>query len=257
MIYVGTSGWSFQDWTGTFYPPGTPRGQMLNYYARCFPAVEINSTYYRLPPPRVMAEIEKKTPDGFRFTVKLPGEATHARTKDRELFSAFQRVLQPLQDAGKFHGALAQFPYSFRDSDESRDYLGFLRDAYGSGPLFVEFRHESWARKENFALLEDLHAGFVAVDEPELPGLFPRLVRVTGDIGYVRFHGRNARDWWSGDGQQRYNYLYSEEELRAWCDAIRRLESKSRDTYVFFNNCHGGSAAQNARQLQQLLDPAS
>lgn len=252
MIYLGTSGWSFKDWQ-EFYPPGIPQGQMLNYYAQRFRTVEINSTYYRLPHPRVMAQIEKKTPDGFRFTVKLPGDVTHRQTRDHAIFESFLRVLQPLEDSGKFYGALAQFPFGFHNTEENRDYLAFLRGAFPDRPVYVEFRQESWAVEQTFDLLRDLGLGFCSADEPRLEGLFPPLVRVVGQVGYVRLHGRNARDWWQGDRSGRYNYLYSEEELKEWEVKIRELAAQTTDTFVFFNNCHAGRAAQNAKRMSELL----
>ncbi len=255
MIFVGTSGYSFPDWGGGFYPAGIPSGQMLNFYATRFPAVEINSTYYRLPHPRVMRQVEAKTPPGFRFSVKLPGDVTHRYSRDPALFDTFLRVIEPFEEKGKFVGALAQFPWGFRDTAGNRGYLRFLREAVPDRPLFVEFRNDSWAREETFELMRDTGLGYCVVDEPRLEGLFPPIPRVTGEVAYLRFHGRNARDWWSpARGEhQRYNYLYSEEELRSWVQEIRNLEAQTRETYVFFNNCYGGHAAQNAREMASLL----
>jgi uncharacterized protein YecE (DUF72 family) len=254
MIHIGTSGYSFKDWIGPFYPPGIPQGQMLNYYVRHFRTVEINSTYYRLPHPKVMSQIERKTPEGFLFTVKLPGDVTHRQTRDPAVFEAFRGVVRPLEDAGKFAGALAQFPYSFRNSPANRDYLGYLRESVPEHPIFVEFRQDSWAVEETFPLLEKLGLNFCSADEPKLRGLFPPLARTVGPVSYVRMHGRNARDWWSGQGSQRYNYLYNESELREWADKIRDLNAHSKDTFVFFNNCHAGQAVENAKRMAELLE---
>jgi uncharacterized protein YecE (DUF72 family) len=167
---------------------------------------------------------------------------------------AFLAAIEPLERTGKFAGTLAQFPYSFRSNEENREYLRYLREGLGSRPLFVEFRHESWARRETFALLDELSLGFCAVDEPRLPGLFPAIVRPTGPVGYVRFHGRNAAEWWGGDGGGRYNYLYTDDELREWLETIRSLDMRSRDTFLFFNNCHAGHAVQNALRMAELLE---
>ncbi len=253
MIYVGTSGYSFRDWVGPFYPPGTPSRDMLAWYARQFPAVEINSTYYRVPGPRVMERMAERTPAHFRFTVKLHGDVTHKRTRDTAVFEAYLATVQPLIDTGKFAGALAQFPYSFRHNEDSREYLRFVRDHLRDRPAFVEFRHESWARRDAFTLLDELRFGFCAVDEPRLEGLFPPIVRPTGEVGYIRFHGRNTTDWWGGDSALRYDYLYTDRELLEWLEAIRGLAAKSRDTFIFFNNCHAGKAARNARRMVELL----
>ncbi len=254
MIYIGTSGYSFRDWIGPFYPSGTRSAEMLSHYARIFPAVEINSTYYRVPTARVFAGMAERTPPGFRFMVKLPSGATHERSRDRGTLESFLAAVAPLETAGKLRGFLAQFPFSFRPGGESRTHLRFLREAVGERPLFAEFRHESWARPETFALLESTGIGFCAVDEPRLAGLFPPVVRPTGQVGYVRFHGRNAGAWWSGDGSARYDYLYSDRELTEWAEMIRQLEAHSRDTFVFFNNCHAGQAAENAQRMAAILD---
>jgi uncharacterized protein YecE (DUF72 family) len=254
VIYLGTSGYSFRDWVGPFYPPGTRAADMLQHYARSFAAVEINATYYRVPPARIFARMAERTPPGFRFTVKLPAAATHERVGDPAVFDAFLAAVAPLEEAGKLQGFLAQFPYSFRPGDESHAHLRFLRRALTGQPLFAEFRHESWARSETFALLESLGAGFCAVDEPRLPGLFPPVVRPTGSVGYVRLHGRNADAWWGTDASSRYDYLYNDRELAEWATAIRQLDAHSRDTFVFFNNCHAGHAAQNALRMAELLE---
>ncbi len=253
-IFTGTSGYSFQDWVGPFYPPGTRPEGMLEHYARCFDAVEINSTYYRLPHPRTFESAVRRTPSGFRFAVKLPGDITHSRGTGLQTMPVYLGAIAPLEDAGRFAGTLAQFPWSFRDTRENRDYIRSVREAHGERPLLVEFRHDSWARRETFTLLDEIGAGFCAVDEPRLRGLFPPLVRPTGPTGYVRFHGRNAENWWAGDSKSRYDYLYSDEELGEWLDAIRKLAERSADTYIFFNNCHGGQAAGNATMMRERLD---
>ncbi|MBD3337432.1 MAG: DUF72 domain-containing protein, partial [Candidatus Eisenbacteria bacterium] len=252
-IRVGTSGYSFRDWIGPFYPRGTASGEMLPYYAARFPAVELNVTYYRLPGPQMFAQIERKTPPDFEFTVKLPAELTHKRPRDPQAVKEFLAAVQPLQDAGKYQGALAQFPFSFRRTPENRNYLRWLADAYPLRPLVVEFRHESWASEETIEELRRAALDFCTVDEPRLPGLFPAMARASGETGYVRMHGRNAKTWWGGNGSERYNYLYSQEELQDWVSKVRDLAQQAKTTYVFFNNCHAGRAVQNARVMGELL----
>jgi uncharacterized protein YecE (DUF72 family) len=250
---VGTSGYSFPDWIGPFYPPGISRAAMLAYYARRFPVVEVNVTYYRLPGPRTFQQMEAKTPPGFEFVVKLQKALTHDRPRDPADARAFLEAVSPLREAGKFSGALAQFPWSFRRRPENEDYLRWLAEVYPERPLVVEFRHASWHREETYRLLKELELDFCCVDEPRLPGLFPGVVRKTGRIGYVRLHGRNAQSWWSGEGSERYNYLYSREELAEWVEKIRQLAREAPVTYVFFNNCHAGRAVHNARTMGELL----
>ncbi len=253
-ILIGTSGYSFLDWVGPFYPPGTPRGGMLLYYAQRFPIVEVNSTYYRIPPPRTLEQMEAKTPPGFEFVVKLFQDMTHKGSTDPALYRDFHAALEPLRRAGKFRGLLAQFPWSFRNTEDSRKHLAFLRSAFPDDPLHAEFRRSEWDRPDVYGFLRDQGIGYCCVDEPALPGLMPPRIAATTDIAYVRFHGRNAGTWWSGDSAQRYHYDYSAEELRPWLKKIRELAERARRTYVFFNNCHAGHAASNAMLMKGLLE---
>jgi uncharacterized protein YecE (DUF72 family) len=251
-IRIGTSGFSFPDWVGSFYPAGTPRGAMLDFYQRHFRTVELNSTYYRIPPPATMRRMAERTPPGFDFMVKLPGELTHRRTEIAAPLAAFRDCLAPLTQAGKLAGLLAQFPFSFHRGAESEAYLRELREGLKPLSTFVEFRHASWDGPQLPALLTDLGYGFCSIDEPDLPGLIPRRAFVAGDTAYVRFHGRNAGAWWGG-GSERYNYLYSRPELEEWAEVVRTLAGEARRTYLFFNNCHAGHAVVNARMMEELL----
>ena len=222
-ILVGTSGYSYADWVGRLYPEGTPKTKMLDYYAREFPTVEVNATYYRIPPPATFRAMEKKTPPAFQFVVKAHHDMTHARSLDAELYEAFAKAVEPLQAAGKFHGVIAQFPYAFRRSAANQEFLVELKRRLesshaGDAPLFVEFRHASWVQMgavdDVFEWLDAEGIAYVSVDEPDLPGLVPPIARVTRasvasgrttDIGYVRFHGRNKENWWgAGEGGERW-----------------------------------------------------
>ncbi len=251
-IRVGTSGYSFADWVGPFYPPGTRGGEMLDYYQHHFNTVEVNATYYRLPPPGTLHRMAERTPPDFRFMVKLPGALTHQREGVTQPAGEYAAVVEPLQQAGKYAGALAQFPFAFRRSPQSEDYLHRLRDALPGHPLFAEFRHASWAGPDLEELLRGLGLGFCSVDEPALAGLFPRRAAAVGPVAYVRFHGRNAGQWWSG-GAQRYDYLYNRAELEQWAELIRDLAARAAQTYIFFNNCHAGQAVLNARMMEEIL----
>lgn len=257
MILVGTSGYSYTDWRGAFYPPRLPPGEMLAFYARRFPAVEIDYTYYRMPTAQTLGAMERKTPDGFRFAVKLHRSLTHELPPTLPEMAANERefvtALAPLADAGKLGCLLAQFPFSFRASPANRDYLRGLVERLAL-PLVVEFRNREWAVPETPALLSELGAGYCCVDEPALAGLMPREAITTGPVAYLRFHGRNAAKWWNHkEAWERYDYLYSEEELKAALPDIAALDRQSDLTYVMFNNCHAGQAARNASALQDLL----
>ncbi|MDM7917040.1 MAG: DUF72 domain-containing protein [Candidatus Eisenbacteria bacterium] len=257
MIWIGTSGYSFEDWGGVFYPPGLARGKRLDYYVQHFSCVEINSTYYRLPHPVVIRNIERKTPAGFRFFVKMHKDVTHGGVHTPLAFQSFLDSIEPLLETEKLHGLLGQFPWAFRPSPASWEHLEAIRAGFADLPVYIEFRHSSWATRETFARLRGLGLGFVSVDEPGLPGLFPRILEETDGTGYVRFHGRNAQTWWSkerGAGRpDRYDYDYPDKELLEWVERVRDFSSRTTDTYLFFNNCHAGRAARNAMRMSELL----
>jgi uncharacterized protein YecE (DUF72 family) len=252
-IRVGTSGYSFADWVGTFYPDGTPRNLMLGEYVRHFDVVEINSSYYRVPDARMFARMEEKTSPGFEFVVKLYKGMTHEIEDDPSMYQAFTESVVPLKEAGKFGGYLAQFPWKFKREDAAVAHLAKLREELGTDPFFVEFRHDSWIDPETFVFLRDRGIGYCAVDEPNLKGLVPPIVEATTDTGYVRFHGRNARNWWGKGGGDRYDYDYSREELSEWSKKLLSLEEKVKKVYAFFNNCHAGHAARNAELMIEML----
>jgi len=252
-ILIGTSGYWFADWVGPFYPPGTKSGEFLGYYARHFGCVEVNSTYYRIPHPRVLEQMEKKTPPGFRFVVKLNHAMTHERADDRGLYREFLAAIQPLKDAGKFDGLLAQFPWAFKRTRENEEHLERLRAELPGEPLWAEFRHASWLHPELEDWLAGRRIGYCAVDEPALPGLVPPVTLVSTDAAYVRFHGRNRETWWGRGGGDRYDYDYSNAELAEWVERVRALADRARQTYLFFNNCHAGQAARNAKLMEELL----
>lgn len=252
-VLVGTSGFSFPDWDGAFYPRGLPSGERLGFYARYFPAVEVNSTYYGIPPPPVMRQMAEKTPPGFEFVVKANQRLTHEPEAPEAVHRDFLRCLEPLREAGRCHGVLAQFPWRFRNTPAARRQLLELRARFGDLPLFVEFRHDSWAVEEVFHSLAASGIGYCSVDEPGLPGLMPPLARLTGDTAYVRLHGRNAGNWWGRGTGDRYDYDYRREELEEWLVKIRELAERASKTYVFFNNCHAGHAARNARLMMDML----
>ncbi|HEU4334257.1 MAG TPA: DUF72 domain-containing protein [Candidatus Eisenbacteria bacterium] len=197
-ILIGTSGYSFPDWVGPFYPPGIERSKMLDYYVRHFPAVEVNATYYRIPPPGTLRAMERKTPPEFQFVVKTHHDMTHEQSLEPDLYRAFARSVEPMREAGKLHGLIAQFPFSFRRTPENEAFLVELKRRLPDVPLFAEFRHRSWVEEGVWERLEEAGIGYVCVDEPDLPGLVPPVARVTDSvgIGYVRFHGRNRENWW-------------------------------------------------------------
>jgi uncharacterized protein YecE (DUF72 family) len=254
MIYIGTSGFSYDDWKGEFYPAKIAKKDMLAYYARSFGAVEINSTYYAIPGAASFASMDRKTPDDFRFVVKAHKDMTHAETPNAAGFDAFMGSIGPLIDSGKLGCVLAQYPWGFKPNEVNIGRLRDLRDRLGDVRAVVEFRNSEWVNDETFGLLRELDLGFCCVDEPQLKGLMPKVSVVTSETGYIRFHGRNAKNWWKHEeSHERYDYLYSEEELQEWVPKAEEVIENASDTYMFFNNHFRGKSAINARMFAGML----
>ncbi len=254
MILIGTSGYSFDDWEGAFYPPRLSGPDRLRFYAEHFPVVEINSTYYGVPKPKTFAAMAERTPERFEFLAKLHANQTHARTEVAETTALLLDAVAPLVAARKFGGFLAQFPWAFRATRENAVHLLDLRRLIPEEiPLYVEFRHDSWIVEKTFEWFRKIGIGYCSVDEPPLAGLVPPVARATGQPGYVRFHGRNAQTWWGSGGGDRYDYAYSVPELREWIEKVRQLERETGKVYLFFNNCHAGQAVKGAKMMAGLL----
>ncbi len=251
-VRVGTSGYSFADWVGPFYPESIQKGKMLDYYVGHFNTVEINSTYYRIMHAAVFHQIEKKTPPGFEFIVKAHRSFTHDRQGHVDVARQLNDSLEPLARAGKLKGILAQFPWSFKCTPSGLEYVKTGKRLFGDVPLFVEFRHNSWVRDEVFAALADEGIGYACVDEPQLRGMLAPGTQTTTDIGYVRLHGRNGEKWWGGGGE-RYDYTYPDQQLTEWVGRIDKIRQRAQKVFVFFNNCHQGQAVRDAKRLVELL----
>ena len=255
MIYIGTSGFSYKDWVGPYYPEGTPRQGWLEFYARDFPVTELNFSYYRVPSASTLQRLAAKTPPDFVFTLKAHQDMTHNREGNVEVFAEFVGSLQPLIDSGKFGCILAQFPWSFKADEEGLDYLRFLRQQLSDLPVVIEFRRRDWIRDETFEFLEEHDLGFCCVDQPRFKSLVPPVAVATSSIAYARFHGRNAKKWWRHkEAWERYDYTYSDEELVEWVDKIGQLDGEALLTLVYMNNHWQGQAVGTARQLKMLME---
>lgn len=252
-ISVGTSGWKFDDWAGTFYPLRVPKSHWLEYYAARFPIGEINSTYYRVAPPSVYAAIARKTPPEFQLFVKVHSDVTHSRSDPARSLSSLLQAVTPLAESGKLLGLLAQFPGEFRFGGENLEYLFGLAKACGEVRLCAEFRHRSWMTVDAFAQVRERNVTWVTPDEPELPDLLPFLITATSDIVYLRLHGRNSAAWHDRRAGNRYDYNYTEEEMTRIGDDLLRFTGSARKGYILFNNCHLGQAPRNAWWLQTWL----
>ncbi len=251
-LFLGTSGYSFPDWKGVFYPRRIAGKDWLRYYALQFNSVEINSTYYRLLSENATAKMAESVPDGFSFTVKLHSSMTHSRDAGKEEWKKFHRMIGPLRKTSRMGMVLAQFPWSFPLEERSFQWLEQLACNLNGIDTAIEFRHAKWYSRETLERVWEM--GFVPVS-PDMPGLknlpasgplFP------GENIYIRLHGRNSEKWW-GNTQERYDYLYNESELNFWAEKLGSLSEEVKNCYVFFNNCHMGKAALNAKDMERLL----
>jgi len=255
-LYIGTSGFSYDDWVGPVYPPDLPKSDWLNYYAEelGFNACELNFSFYRIPGARTLDQLAQKVPGGFHFTLKATRIFTHDRNATDKDWDAFRRAVSPLQLEDKFGCVLIQFPYSFHNTPENQAYLRTFREHWSDLPLVVEFRNRKWINEEVFDLLRQLDMGFCSVDQPRFHNLVPPVAVVTGSIGYVRFHGRNYKKWWTHEeAWERYDYEYSEEELMEWVPKIQHMQEQTQAMYLFANNHYQGKAVKTAQMLKTLL----
>jgi uncharacterized protein YecE (DUF72 family) len=254
MIYLGTSGYSYDDWRGVYYPAEVARSEWLTFYSSEFEAVELNYTYYRMPSADQLRGFAERTPDGFRFAVKAHQDITHNRAGDPAPFAQFRAALVALQRTGKLGAVLLQFPSSFRVVDDNVDYLQLCFDRLPDLPLAVEFRRGEWLTQRTLDLLREREVGFCNVDMPELRNLMPKTKLVTAPLAYVRFHGRNRAKWWRHDkAWERYNYTYSEEELAEWIPPLREMDNSAETLFAFANNHWEGQSVSAIRQLRLLL----
>ncbi len=253
-IRVGTSGYSYTEWIEAgFYPAGTRSEKMLEHYAGIFPAAELNYTWYQMPKAPAVDRMRKKVPEHFVFAAKLTRTLTHEvdPKRWRTQVKLYKDGMAPLVQSGQLAAVLIQLPPFFDWSNHNRIYLSTLLDALSGLPLAVEFRHASWARDRVFKGLEKRNVTLVCVDEPDLPGLFPALDVVTNpDLFYIRFHGKNASGWRSGNMQKQFDYNYTENELAKWSQhKIPQMAQNAKKGIIFFNNHVRGQAPDNARRL--------
>jgi uncharacterized protein YecE (DUF72 family) len=263
MIRYGPAGWSYDDWKGVVYPADAPRGfDPLGYLADYFDTVEINSSFYGPPRPKTSAAWAERVrghPD-FRFTAKLYRRFTHDRKTawTQAEVDEVRAGLDPLSSADRLGALLLQFPWSFRRTEENREWLGDLTTVFREYPLVLEVRHESWNEPDFFADLAARGIGFVNIDQPLFSDSIAPSARATSRVGYVRVHGRNYQDWWrKGAGvYARYDYLYPAAELKPWAERVEEIAEKpeTEDVYVVTNNHARGKAVANALMLNAMVE---
>ena len=255
-LRIGPAGWSYTDWEGTVYPPHGSKFDPLAYLASFFDTIEINSPFYRIPPP-THAKSWVRRVDGnrdFKFTTKVFRGFTHdkAELAPADVHS-FRNYLDPLMEADRLGAVLLQYPWSFRSSPESRAKLETLFQAFEGYPLALEVRHATFQNEEFFRFLEGHGVAWVNVDQPLFHDSVKPSDTTTGRLAYVRLHGRNYEKWFAHEESwERYNYLYSKDELAPWVERIGNM-AKEKDTYVITNNHFRGQAIVNAGELKEAL----
>lgn len=257
-VFFGPAGWSYADWRGTVYPEPLPaRFNQLAFLAKQFDFVEVNTTFYRIPSLEMTRGWIRKTaacPD-FNFWIKLPQSFTHEQKLEKQLLADFKNSLQPLAAARKLAGLLAQFPYSFKLGAGQLVFLRELAGHFESFPLAVELRHQSWLADEVPAFFKANALIWANIDQPQISASLPLTSLVTGrDMAYLRLHGRNYQNWFSGQGRDaRYDYSYSLPELEQIAAIIVKLKEQARKVFVSGNNHYKGAAVKNLLQLQEYL----
>jgi len=256
QIRIGPAGWSYKDWEGTVYPPHGSKFDHLAYLASFFDTIEINSPFYRIPPPTHSKSWVRRVADNpnFKFTTKVFRGFTHDDVSlvDADV-TAFRNYLDPLADANRLGAVLLQYPWSFKNSDESRDKLAALFNAFDGYPLALEVRHSTFQNEEFFEFLNEHDVAWVNVDQPLFHDSVKPSDAMTGPLAYARLHGRNYEKWFAhSETWERYNYLYSKEELAPWVDRIQTMAS-AKEVYVVTNNHFRGQAIVNAVELEESL----
>jgi uncharacterized protein YecE (DUF72 family) len=255
-IRIGPAGWSYKDWEGVVYPPHGSRFDPLAYLASFFDTIEINSPFYRIPPPTHAKSWVRRISanDDFRFTTKIFRGFTHEDAEPTAAdVKAFRNYLDPMMDANRLGAILLQFPWSFKNTPESRQKLLELFRAFEPYPKALEVRHATFQEPEFHDFLDAHDVGWVNVDQPLFHDSVKPADTVTGPVAYARLHGRNYEKWFThAESWERYNYLYSAQELEPWVERIEKM-GRNKDTYVITNNHFRGQAILNAGDLKEAL----
>ena len=260
LIRIGPAGWSYKDWEGMVYPQKPGKAfDPLEYLARFFNTIEINSSFYRPPLPSTTKSWASRVAGNkeFAFTAKLYRVFTHERGKaTKQDEKDFRKGLDVLAKAGKLGSLLLQFPWSFKNNPDERVYLARLIERFSAYPLVLEVRHTSWNNEEVYEWLEERGVGVCNIDQPVFKKSIRPAALATSPVGYVRLHGRNYQNWFreKAPRDERYNYLYSLDELDPWLVRIKQVAKNTRETYVITNNHFRGQAVVNAVEIKAALE---
>jgi uncharacterized protein YecE (DUF72 family) len=259
-LRIGPAGWSYRDWAGTVYPSRRPkRFHEAEYLSGFFDTIEINTSFYHpLRPDHAANWIDRVSSNPrFLFTAKLLQKFTHDPSATADDERAVRAGFDVLRAANKLGAVLLQFPFSFHRTKETTAYLSAVLKRFSDYPLVVEVRHASWNSPETLTLLREHNAGFCNIDQPVIGRSLAPSAETTSSVGYIRLHGRRYDTWFSDNpavpAHERYNYLYSPEELAPWITRVRKVTEHARDTFVVTNNHFQGKAVVNALQLISIL----
>lgn len=263
-LYLGTGGYTNEDWVGQLYPLEAKKEEWLSIYAQHFNAVELNSSFYTIPGRKAFAGMLKKSGGRVHWAVKIHQSMTHALTATEADFQRLFESVAPLREAGVLGPFLAQFPQRFHRTPENRRYFAWLAQQFSDrdkapGGLAVEFRHHSWDNQEVRRAFREAGLIWTSTDYPPLPGLPKNELHVTGEIAYIRLSGRNKEKWYEGkDQSERHDYRYSPEELKGWVQALAGAQEQEGLTqaWFIFNNTTKGHALHNLETLRRLLEEA-
>ena len=251
-VLIGTSGWSYDEWIGPFYPKGLRKKDFLTYYSQIFYTNEINTTFYNIPPIKIVRNWVKKTPENFRFSLKIPKAITHDAKLELnrclKLLDIFLKSIQPLINSEKLLAFLVQLPPFFKKEDNFADLKDFIEewplDYKNDEPyLVIEFRDLSWMDNEVFDYLKKYNLTYCAVIEPLLP---PRMDITNKDFSYIRFHGYGRNPW--------FDYEFKEEEIMKWSLKIKDVIDNSNKIGIYFNNHFSGYAVKNSLMMMKELE---
>jgi len=250
-ILIGTSGWGYDEWIGSFYPKGLRKQDFLAYYSQIFYTTEINTTFYNIPPINIVKNWVKKTPPNFKFSAKLPKSITHEAklelNSSLETLDVFLKVMSPLTDSDKLLAFLIQLPPYFKKQESFADLRDFIEawplDYKNKEPyLVVEFRDMSWMNEEVFSYLKKMKITYCMVIEPLLP---PRMDITNEDFFYIRFHGYGKKPW--------FDYYFKENEIKNWAGKINNIMNNIRKIGIYFNNHFSGYATKNSLMMMKEL----
>ncbi|MCL2764354.1 MAG: DUF72 domain-containing protein [Treponema sp.] len=253
-IAIGTSGYSYNEWVGPFYPPKTRQEDYLPFYAEQFSTVELNFSYYAMPKAEQLRRMVEAA-GSLSYSIKAPQSLTHKvdPQKWQDEAKIYLTSLEPLLEAGRLEAVLFQFPFSFHYEADNRRHLANVLNEFAGIPSAVEFRNTDWSNNRVIDELKKREIAYVSTDMPDLKGLPPILDVSTSSIAYFRLHGRNTQTWWGSDSRSRYDYLYSDKELEGAAERIKRIVVKANKILVYFNNHARAQAVKNAITLKKLL----